>query len=388
MDISWVLFTVGVCLIFGKIGNEIMWRFGFPSVFGEILIGIIFGNLLFFGIVDSSHLTLHENDIFDFLSTVGIMFLLFISGLEIDIHRLKKTENISIVAAVLGAVFPLIFGYISLSYFGYTAKESIVGGVILTATSIGITARLLMDLKVLKTDVGAAAISASILDDFLGLILLILAVGSGSLLGLISEITVFFIITGYFGWKLIKKYLIFAEKFHIEKTVLSFTIALMFLFSFLSESWFEVAIEGAFMAGLILSKTSEGKTLAKEIKSIGNSFLIPLFFIYTGARLNLTAFLNHEALILATIFIIVGVFTKFVGWGLGAKIMGKWDLKKSIQLASASVPRAEIALINLMIAVSAGVILEENISKFIAATLIFVTFSIVITPPLLKKVFE
>lgn len=101
---------------------------------------------------------------------------------------------------------------------------------------------------------------------------------------------------------MIKKYLIFAEKFHIEKTVLSFTIALMFLFSFLSESWFEVAIEGAFMAGLILSKTSEGKTLAKEIKSIGNSFLIPLFFIYTGARLNLTAFLNHEALILATIF--------------------------------------------------------------------------------------
>lgn len=221
LSISWVLFTVGLCLIFGKIGNELMWRIGFPSVFGEIIVGIIFGNLLFFGIVDSSHLTLHENDIFDFLSTVGIMFLLFLSGLEIDIHKLKKTEYISIVAAVFGALFPLILGYIVLSKFGYTTKESIVGGVILTATSIGITARLLMDLKVLKTDVGAAAISASILDDFLGLILLILAVGSGSLLGLISEITVFFIITGYLGWKLINRYLIFAEKFHIEKTVLS-----------------------------------------------------------------------------------------------------------------------------------------------------------------------
>jgi len=295
---------------------------------------------------------------------------------------------VSIVAAVLGALFPLILGYIILSNFGYTIQESFVGGVILTATSIGITARLLMDLKVLRTDVGVAAISASIIDDFLGLILLILAIGSGNLLGIISEIAVFFVITGYLGWKFINRYIVFAEKFHIEKAVLSLTLGLMFLFSFLSETWFDVAIEGAFMAGLILSKTSEGKILVREIKSIGNSFLIPLFFIYTGARLNLTAFLNHDALVLSAVFIVVGVISKFFGWGLGGKLMGPWDLKKSLQLASASVPRAEIALINLMIAVSAGVISESNVSKFIAATLIFVTFTIVLTPPLLKKVFK
>lgn len=383
-----MLFTIGIFLILGKIGNEIMWRIGLPSVFGELLVGIIFGNLLFFGIIDPKYITIHENEVFSFLSTLGIMFLLFLSGLEIDIHKIKKTEGISIITALLGVVFPLILGYIILSNFGYTSKESVIGGVILTATSIGITTRLLMDLNVLKTDVGAVAISASIIDDFLGIILLIVVIGSGNLFEIAGKIILFFILTGYLGFKLIKKYINLAEKLHIEKSVLSFTLGLMFLFSFLSQNWFDVAIEGAFMAGLILSKTSEGKMLSKELKSIGNSFLIPLFFIYTGAKLNLYAFLNFDALFLSAIFIIVGVFSKFLGWGIGAKVFGKWNLKEALQLASTSVPRAEIALINLMIAVTAGIILEKNISTFIAATLIFIMFTIILTPFLFKKVFR
>ena len=387
MEPEWILFTLGVALIAGKIGDNIMERFELPGVLGEILMGMILGNLIYFGIVSPEYLTLHSNETFEFLAKLGIIFLLFLGGLDTDIEMLKRTGKVATVSTLMGVFIPLIMGYFGLKMMGYPSREAFAGGVLLTATSIGITVRVMMDLGVLRSEVGAASLSASVMDDFLGIALIIFAVGTGSILGLIGKMAAFFIITGVLAWYSIDKYIRFSERLHVEKGVLAMILALMFLFSALAERWFAAAIEGAFMAGLVLSKLPEGRKVAEDVKAIGYGFLIPIFFVHTGAMLNLKVFGSRDALVLAAILTSIAIIGKVVGRGIGAMIMG-WDIKKSLQMGIGSIPRTEVALVDLMVAIHGGAIPPSDAQKFIAATLIFITVSVLITPPLLKWAFK
>jgi len=139
----------------------------------------------------------------EYTSTSSIIFLLFLGGLDTDLSVLKKTGKIATVSTVFGVLVPLVMGYFAMLYMGYSSVESFAGGVVLTATSIGITVRVMMDLGVLKSEVGAASLSASIMDDFLGIMLIIFAVGSGSILGLLGKFAIFFIITGFLAMKFV-----------------------------------------------------------------------------------------------------------------------------------------------------------------------------------------
>ena len=384
---EWILFTIGVALIFGKIGDHLMERFELPGVLGEILMGMVLGNLIYFGLVNPEYLTLHSNETFEFLARLGIIFLLFLGGLDADVEMLKKTGAVATVSTVTGVIVPLALGYFGLKLMGYPSKEAFAGGVLLTATSIGITVRVMMDLGVLRSDVGIASLSASVIDDFLGIALIIFAVGTGSILGLISKMAVFFIITGLVAWYTIEKYIRFSEWLHVEKGVLGMVLALMFLFSALAEHWFDAAIEGAFMAGLVLSKLPEGKRIMEDVKAIAYGFLVPVFFVYTGAMLDLRVFTSFDALSLAAVLTTIAVVGKVVGRGLGTLIMG-WSARKALQMGISSIPRTEVALVNLMVAIHGGAIPESDAPKFIAATLIFITVSVLITPPLLKWAFK
>lgn len=387
MDATWLLFTLGVALISGKIGDHLMERIELPGVLGEILMGMILGNIVYFGLVSPEYLTLHSSDTFEFLAKLGIIFLLFLGGLDTEVEMLKKTGSVATVSTVLGVFVPLILGWFGLKLMGYPSREAFAGGVLLTATSIGLTVRVMMDLGVLRSEVGAASLSASVMDDFLGIALIIFAVGSGSVLGLISKMAVFFIITGVVAWYTVDKYLRFAEWLHVEKGVLAMVLALMFLFSALAQHWFDAAIEGAFMAGIVLSRLPEGKKLMEEVKSIAYGLVVPIFFVYTGAMLDLRVFASRDALALAAFLSVVAVVGKVAGRGFGALIMG-WDFKKSLQMGIGSIPRTEVALVDLMVAIHGGAIPQSDAQKFIAATLIFISISVLITPPLLKWAFR
>jgi len=384
---EWILFTLGVALVFGKLGDHLMERFELPGVLGEILMGMILGNLIYFGLIRPEYLTLHSDETFEFLARLGIVFLLFLGGLDTDVEMLKKTGAVATVSTIMGVFVPLVLGYLGLKLMGYPSREAFAGGVLLTATSIGITVRVMMDLGVLRSDVGAASLSASVMDDFLGIALIIFAVGTGSILGLISKMVIFFIITGLVAWYTIEKYIRFSEWLHVEKGVLGMVLALMFLFSALAEHWFDAAIEGAFMAGLVLSKLPEGKRIMEEVRSISYGFLVPVFFVYTGAMLDLRVFTSFDALSLAGVLTTIAVVGKVLGRGVGAMIMG-WSAKKALQMGIGSIPRTEVALVDLMVAIHGGAIPESDAPKFIAATLIFITVSVLITPPLLKWAFK
>lgn len=406
MDATWLLFTIGVALILAKIGDSIIERFELPGVLGELIMGMILGNLVYFGIVGPQYLpivsgqgfTTSATEVSEFLAKLGIIFLLFLGALDTDIEQLKKTGVTATISTVLGVFVPLIMGWYALMAMGYPSREAFAGGVLLTATSIGLTVRVMMDLGVLRSEVGAASLSASVMDDFLGIALIIFAVGSGSLIDLSVKIVAFFIITGVIAWYLIDYYIKFAERLHVEKGILGAALGMMFLFAALAESWFAAAIEGAFMMGLVLSKLPEGKRLMEDVRAIGYGLLIPFFFIHTGAMLNLKVFENADALVLAGVLSAIAIVGKVVGRGFGAWItawgrgreflMTKENAWMSLQMGIGSIPRTEVALVDLMVAIHGGAIPRADAPKFIAATLIFITVSVLITPPLLKWAFK
>ena len=404
--VTWLLFAVGISLILAKIGDSIIERYELPGVLGELLMGMILGNLVYFGLVAPQYLPIVSGEGFttdmttvaNFLAKLGIIFLLFLGALDTDIDQLKKTGLTATVSTLLGVFVPLIMGWFALMAMGYPSREAFAGGVLLTATSIGLTVRVMMDLGVLKSEVGAASLSASVMDDFLGIALVIFAVGTGGLIELSVKIVAFFLITGVIWWFLVDYYIKFAERLHVEKGILGMVLGMMFLFAALAEGWFAAAIEGAFMMGLVLSKLPEGKRLMDDVRAIGYGLLIPFFFVHTGAMLNLTVFENANALILAAVLTTIAVLGKILGRGFGAWITAwgrgrdflftRENFWMSLQMGIGSVPRTEVALVDLMVAIHGGAIRPEHAPEFIAATLIFITVSVLITPPLLKWAFK
>jgi len=218
IDVFSVLLLIAFALILARLLGYLFVRFNQPAVIGEILAGIILGALvivLFSGFtftlfgfpVSMPQLNYPaENGLspFNLLANIGILFLLFISGIEISISKLRKVEKVSSFVAAGGVILPCILGILSGIALGLQFQESVIIGLILVATSVGVTARTLLDLHVLDTDVGATILGSAVIDDVLGILLLAFALGIGSLMDAIwigLRIALFFLFFLYIGLK-------------------------------------------------------------------------------------------------------------------------------------------------------------------------------------------
>ena len=391
-------------LIFAKVFDTIFEKKKLPGVLGELVIGIVIGNILLYGYFfgDGISTWLHNwivirgTDAFNgvepvhYLAELGIIMLLFIAGLDTNIEQLKSTGKVATLSTLMGVFVPLIIGWLSGLALGYDMRESLVMGVLLTATSIGVTVRTMLDINVLRTDVGAASLSASVMDDFLGIFLIIFVVGTGSLMVFGVNLAIFFIVTliaAFYYMKHITKYI--RKYIRTERGMLGVMLGVMFLFSTLAQFSFGAAIEGAYFAGIVLSTLPVRKIITEDVRAIGYGFLVPLFFVYTGAQMDIGVFTNSNALILAAVILIAAIFGKVLGRGIGARIGGfKWH--KAWQMGVGSIPRMEVALVSLTVALTAKSqpIKPEHVQLFIAATMVFVTVTTLITPPLLKISFR
>ena len=381
-----LLLDIALALILSKVFGHVFERLKQPSVVGELIAGVILGGSILGQFVPSTILDFSIPE-FEYFGHIGILFLLFLAGLEVDIGRIKKTGGTAALATAGGVIAPLILGYLAGIALGYTGRESFVLGVVLTATSIGITVRTLMDLHVLNTDVGAATLSAAVMDDTLGLMLLIVAVGTGSLLILGTKVAIFFLVTLVIGWLIISKVMDIGDRIHAEKSLVAFSIALCFIWSVIAGETVVAQIVGAFIAGLIMNTTIQSKRVISDVKTIGYAFFIPLFFIWVGTMVKLSVFLDLTVVMLAAVILVMAILGKVGGCGLGAWI-GRFNLRESLQLGFGMVPRCEVALIAVAIAIDAGVITGEIADIFLAATFILVTITMLITPILLKALFK
>jgi Kef-type K+ transport system membrane component KefB len=396
---------LAVALIFARGLGFLINKLKQPAVIGEIIAGIILGLIiiLFFSgqkfyfsnyVITPPKLSFHSPE-FNLLAEIGILFLLFISGLETSISRLKKTGKTSTIIAIGGVLIPLLLGFFSGLLIGLPIAESIVIGLVLTATSVGVTVRTLMDLNVLDSKFGATVLGAAVIDDIIGIILLALVLGIESIneaLIIVVKIAIFFLVFLYFALKLIDKVLDLGEKIHLPKAFLSISIAILLIYSFFADKAGISGIIGAFIAGILIGTNVRSSKIEDDIKAIGYGFFIPIFFVWTGTLLwekGTMWDINSISLILilTTVLLVIGIIGKIIGCGLSAKISGMSNME-SIQIGVAMIPRMELALIIVAAAINNDFIPKDFAQEILAATILLTIITTLLTPILIKATFK
>ncbi|MCJ7572059.1 MAG: cation:proton antiporter [Candidatus Thermoplasmatota archaeon] len=366
-----------------------------PSVIGEILAGFLVGS---FGLgmlsnynVDMNllgyHLAFNLPEInfasgdFKIFADIGILFLLFISGLETDIFKMKKMGKAATFTAVAGVVVPLILGIFAGFYFGFSWEISIVIGLTLVATSVGITVRTLMNLDKLDSNFGITILGAAVIDDVIGIILLAFILG-GSPLDLSIKILIYFLIFFYIGLKIIDKILALGDKLRLPKSLLSISLAILFIYTFFADKAGITGIIGGFVAGLLIGNTVIGSgRIKQDIHVIGEGLFIPLFFVWVGASVDLSAFLSVG--FFALVIIIISIVGKIIGCSLGARLAGLKG-RDSLLVGVGMIPRLEMAIVTVSIAINHEIIVGQNAHKILATTILVCIITAIITPPMLK----
>lgn len=368
-----------VILLTSLIGGYVTKRFNYPAVLGQIVGGIIIGPSLL-GLV-------HHSVFIENIAQIGVILLMFLAGLETDVKEMKKNIKSSVSVAVGGIVVPFLMGAgaILLMKDYASIEEIIFTGVILTATSMGITIQTLGDLGILKSKLGTTALSAAVIDDVVGVVILTIVLGifgqaTTSIEFLIIKILAFFLLVIGVGRILVG--IIAKNKTSLKKIsskiILIGSIVLAFLFAMFANEFGVAAIIGAYAVGVILSMTSLKHRIEKSIVTFGSGFFIPVFFINIGLSINLSGIGDY--IISAIIIMIVGIASKVIGSGLGAYLSG-FSEEESLNVGISMVPRAEVALIITSLGVKAGFIGVDVLMGII----LLVVVSTIVTPLVLKK---
>lgn len=384
MDSYRYLLDLALILLGTKVFGLFSRKLRMPAVVGALLAGILLGPAVF-GLVQPSNLI-------STLSEIGVIVLMFGAGLETSITDLKKAGLKAFVIAVLGVLVPLAMGYaIGMMYnVGPDAWiENLFLGVILTATSVGITVETLKEMGAMKTESGNAILAAAVIDDVLGIIALTIVSGladSSIDVGMVLlKIVLFFIFAIVVGVVLHKA---FAWWFDHDSrgglqrySIISFAFAL--LMAYASEAFFGVAdITGSFVAGLIISGTSQCAYVEKRIGTLSYLLISPVFFASIGLKLEPLQ-LTTSLLILIVLLCVVSVVSKVVGCGLGG-LLCRYSKTQSIRIGCGMVSRGEVALI----VANRGMALGILPTVFVTPILLCVVFTTIITPVLLKLVYN
>lgn len=356
-----VLFGLAVLVVAAKAGGLLVQRAGQPSVLGELLVGICLGNVLplFFG---SSGIAFARSDpTLQVLAQIGVLILLFDVGLEADLRALARVGWSSLLVAVIGIVAPLVLGWGAAAWLapGSPSLVHLFVGATLSATSVGITARVLKDLDVTHSREGQIILAAAVIDDVLGLVVLAAVSGAVtgaaaggadvSLLGMVGVLVravMFLGITVGLGHWVSRPIVRLAARTGQHGILLVFGLALCFTLAFAAERVGLADIIGAFAAGLMLDPYGEGvraraeeATLSELIYPLSTLF-VPLFFVLMGIQVHLPSLFRRDLLILGVALVVAAVAGK-LACALGVFGLGVNRLAVAIGM----VPRGEVGLI-------------------------------------------
>ncbi len=414
-----VLLSLVVVYLASKVGGELCARIDLPPVLGELVAGVVVGvsalHLLVFpdgvgGAADSLIMTLLNatstanadslTTIFDAASEVisvmaelGVVILLFEIGLESDLKELLKVGPQATIVAIVGVVTPFSLGTVGLvTLFGVPLVPAIFAGAALTATSIGITAKVLAEIQQLTSREGQIIIGAAVLDDVLGIIVLAVVaslaregtVEISNVIYLIVSATVFLIGSIWLGRLLNPLFVALVDRLKTRGQLLISALIFAFTLSYIADVIQLEAILGSFAAGLILAETDKRRELEEQVIPIAD-MLVPVFFICVGARTDvsvLNPFVpeNREGLITAAFLILVAILGKVV---TGLTVFGQPGINR-LAIGVGMIPRGEVGLVFAAVGSASGV-LPKSLNAAIIVMVILTTF---LAPPLLRVVFN
>jgi Kef-type K+ transport system membrane component KefB len=381
VSIASLLLALIAIFIAAKLFGELAERFRQPAVLGELLGGVLIG-VSGLHLVDPHDVTIH------LLSELGVILLLFLIGLETDLRKLMQVGGAATAVAIVGVALPFIGGAAFAHFLGYSAMVSIFLGAALTATSVGITARVLSDLGHLQDRESQVVLGAAVVDDIIGLVLLTVVgtlAGGGELSALgVGKILLvafgFVILAIVIGSQLAPMLIRAIDRIDLERGLFFASINFAFLLAYIAHQVGSAIIIGSFAAGLVLARTHRGKEIEREVHDVAQ-FFIPIFFVVVGAAVDLRSINPFDpdarrflwiGLALTVIGVLGKVAAGYVVWQKG--------MRRTV-IGVGMIPRGEVGLIFAQIGLSTKLI-SGGMYSAVALMVMLTTF---IAPPLLRR---
>jgi Kef-type K+ transport system membrane component KefB len=416
--LSGVLLTLIFIYIASKIGSEIAKRLDLPPVLGELVAGVIIGvsalHLVIFpeggftasdswimsGLQFLNNLSPEavnsiftaQSEVISVIAELGVIILLFEIGLESDLRQLKEVGIQAFVVAFIGVTAPFAAGTLGLMYFFHVAAiPAIFAGAALTATSIGITSKVLAEIGQLKSKEGQIIVGAAVIDDVLGIIVLAVVASlaktgevdiTNVAILLVSAIAFLFgsiLLGGFFN----KSFVALVAKLETRGNIIIPAFIFAYTMAFIGNAIHLEAILGAFAAGLVLDETDARKELDELIKPIAD-LLVPVFFVTVGARADLSVLNpmipeNRSGLLIAVFMLAIAIAGKVItGW----VVFGIPDINR-LAIGVGMIPRGEVGLVFAGIGTASGAI-DKPLEVAIIIMVIMTTF---LAPPFLRIAF-
>ena len=376
---------LAIIIVFAKIFGILARKCKAPQVVGEIIAGLLIGPSVL-GLVN-------QTDFLVQMAEIGVVLLMFSAGLETNLKELLKTGPVAFLIACCGVMVPLIGG--ALLYMGFYGMspwgsdqfyEAVFIGVIMTATSVSITVQSLKEMGKLKGKVGTTILSAAIIDDVLGIIVLTFVIGfknpDSNPGKVVLSTLLFFVFAIIIGFILYKIFKLLDARYPHTRRIPILGLALCMAFAYVAEKYFGIAdITGAYVAGIILCSIRDSDYIAEKMDI--NSYMIfgPVFFASIGLKTSIDN-INGEIILFAICFVLVAMITKIIGCGLMARLC-RFSRKDSLKIGCGMMTRGEVALIVSQKGLAVGMISPV----YFAAVILLIIVSSITTPIILKLLY-
>lgn len=386
MEAYYVFKDLAIIIIFAKFFGILARKLKAPQVVGEIVAGLLIGPGIL-GLVQQSDFLLD-------MAEIGVVLLMFSAGLETNLKELLKTGPKALLIACAGVFVPLVGG--ALLYMGFYGAapwgsedfyKAVFVGVILTATSVSITVETLKEMGKLKGKVGTTILSAAIIDDVIGIIVLTFVIGfknpdsnPGKVVLNTVLFFVFALVVGFLIYKLIK---FLDNKYPHTRRIPIIGLSLCLAFAYIAERYFGIAdITGAYVAGIILCSIRDSEYIAEKMDI--NSYMIfgPVFFASIGLKTNLSS-MTGSLLLFSACFVLVGLVAKIIGCGLMSRLCGFKGME-CVKIGVGMMTRGEVALIVAQKGLSVGLLTPE----YFASVILLIIVSSISTPIILKLLYS
>lgn len=381
-----ILRDLAIIVVCAKVFGLIARKLRAPMVVGEIIAGLVIGPCL----LD----IVKPTDFISMMAEIGVVLIMFSAGLETNLQELKKSGLAAFIIACVGVLVPLVGG--SLLYMGmygfaaFGTDEFFKGvfiGCIMTATSVGITVEVLKEMGHLSSRVGQTILSAAIIDDIIGIIVLTFVLGfkdpNSNTLLVSGKIVLFLVLSAILGYIFYKIFKLYDERHSHTRRIPIIAIGLCLVMAFVAEKYFGIAdITGAYIAGIILCNTRDAEYIDRKVSINGYMFFAPMFFVGIGLKTDFSG-VDKSMILFSIGFVIVALLTKIIGCGLVSKCFSyKWT--DCLKIGIGMMTRGEVALIITNKGLGLGII----DSSYFTAVILLIIVSSIVTPMLLKLLFN
>ena len=387
MDSYEVLKDLAIILFTAKFFGVLARKFKAPQVVGQIIAGLLIGPCLL-NLINPG-----QTEFISKLAEIGVIILMFEVGIETNLKELIKTGPVAFLIACAGVFVPLVLG--ALLYMGFYGAapwgseefyKAVFIGTIMTATSVSITVASLQELGKIKSKVGTTIVSAAIIDDVIGILVLTFVIGlknpASRPVTVLLQTVAFFIVAIIGGYIVFKVFSTLDKRYPHTRRIPIVSLAFCFMLSYVAEKYFGIAdITGAYIAGVVLCSLSDNEYIERKSDVISYMFFGPIFFANIGLKTSFDA-MDGRLFTFCIYFVLVALVAKIIGCGLVSKLC-RYSVSDSFKIGVGMMTRGEVALIVSQKGLAAGLLTAD----YFAAVILLILVSSIATPILLKLLY-